>query len=114
MDYCVSCKISEDLALEIHAIIKSLNDKPQKGEHTSEIVRVIVRLSEEALTSFFITPVKKIKIGQMYEKIAQLGLNTGLSIISKASKKIINQLSEDQLRQFAALLNSFICPCENY
>ena len=112
MQYCLRCKISEELALEIKDIVKLLNDNPVKGKYTDQIVNLIVRLSDEALTAFFIVPVVEVKMGQMYEKMAQLGLKTGLSIISKAGKKIINNLSEEQLKQFANFLNSFIWDCK--
>ena len=108
MEYYIKCPITQKDAQRVSELVREIRNNPSSNLHKKKVVNIIHCLSENALDYFFMFPIEIIKVGKFGKKMSQMGIKSGLSVISRVSKKIFDNLSEEQLLKFADYLESLI------
>ncbi len=108
MKYTIECQVPAHVARKQLEVVRRLRANPEKGEHTAQMVDALVELAEALLEFFFVRPFTIMEVGSMTRKMVNMGIRSGLSIISKLGKRAFAGLDREQLLAYADYLESLI------
>jgi len=102
--FVTSPAVPHDLAEEVSSLVKLLREKPEKGVHTEMMQKSAVKTARIILLYYYLRPAEYSHLSSFGKKMTQIGINTGLGILSRVSKTIFGNMSGEQLVLFADYL----------
>ena len=108
MKHHFAAEIPKELADEVRASIAQVRDAPAPRELAGEGANLILRLTEACLDSYFVRPVRAMKVGLVAEKATVIGVKAAHRAIALFVRRITGGLSDEQIRTLADQLEGML------
>ena len=98
----LAAEISPELAQRARDVARRIRESPQPRELRREGADVVLALTEAGLASFFLHPVEQLSLGFVANSTTRLGLKTAAGGIALFVRRLVEGMSDEQLRGVAA------------
>ena len=98
----VAFPISDDFATELQGVLELVRASPKA--HCDLLIEAANRLTATGLDHYFLEPLRRVGVGGMNLRAAELGIASSRKGIAAFIKRILRGMSEEQLLGLAAFV----------
>ncbi len=103
----MSFSIPPDLAGEVDEVLEALRgEEPRRSAF--RLVRLVQALTETGLEAYFLTPVLRMGVNPVARQSVRIGLAAATRAVFPIMKRILESLSDEQLRRLAESLEEML------
>lgn len=103
----VGFPVSADTYERLHTVIARMREGDTAGQ-VPALVAVLNEVTDLALEAYFTTPVELLKLGFLLRKMADGGISVIRGAVHMVIKRLVPDLTHDQLLEVAAYMDSLI------
>jgi hypothetical protein len=104
----LAAEISPELAQRARDLARRIRDSPHPRELRREGAAIVLELTEAGLASFFLHPVEELALGFVATSTTRLGLKTAAGGIALFVRRLVDGMSDEQLRGVAASVDRLL------
>jgi hypothetical protein len=104
----LATSIPADLAAETRALAARLRSHPQPRELRRESGDLVQRLTEAGLAGYFLRPAEELGLGMVTLSTVRVGLKTAERGIAIVVRRILDRLTDEQLRRLAGVFEGLV------
>ena len=104
----VAFEIPGELRLRAESIVERLRSDTDKKQHASELVEVVVEMTDRGLHYYFLHPLEQAQVGAMTRGAVELALRTAGRTLPMVIRKTVRSLGNEQLSSVADFIDHIL------
>jgi hypothetical protein len=107
-EHLVAFPISGDLHERIHGVLARLREAERPSERVSELIDVVVEMTDRGLTHYFLTPLEVAGVGRISQATAKVGLASVGKGLPLVIRKVLSSASDEELLALADFVEDLL------
>jgi len=104
----VAFEISSELRQRAEVIVEQIRSDPDKQPHLSELVEVVLAMTDRGLYYYFLHPLEEADVGIVTRKAVSLALGTAGRTLPVVVRKTVKSLNDEQLLKIAEFIDHIL------